>query len=272
MIDRLRRSGYQTFNVDIRNAKEPIDIRKLRKLESAFHEFKPELVIHLAALASVADCERFLRTAYETNVIGTLNVTRCAAKHNSKIIHSSSSAVYGNPKQLPTPESYPPAPINHYGATKLAGERIIRRHANGGYVIFRIFNSYGPECHRSYVTSDIIKKIKSGRNPVRLLGTGEEARDFIYIDDVVDAFVIAINNDESGIFNLGTGKVTSIKMLASKIVETIGRNDIQFVFDGEKRLGDFKINQADISRTKRELGFYPKTSLEEGLKKTVGCT
>lgn len=245
-------------------------VRELRKLESVFDEFKPDCVVHLVALASVPDCERHFSTAYETNVIGTLNVVRCAVKHHSKIVYSSSSAVYGNPKQLPTPESYPRVPVNRYGMTKIVGERIISRHANGGYVIFRIFNSYGPKCYRSYVTSDIIKKIKSRRNPVRLLGTGEEARDFIYIDDVVDAFIIAINNDGSGVFNLGTGKATSIKMLASKIAEIVGRNDIQFVFDGERRLGDFKINQADISRMKRELGFYPKISLEEGLMKTVG--
>jgi UDP-glucose 4-epimerase len=267
LVRSLRSEGYDIYNIDLASEDplERIDIRDLNKLSHKFEEIKPDVVIHLAAVASIPICEEDPSTCFDTNVKGTFNVAYLASKYDAKIIFASSSAVYGKPKVLPTPVSHPYFPVNVYGLTKALGEQIIMYYGKS-YVIFRIFNVYGPECNRSYVIPDIIRKILRGENPVRLLGTGEEARDFIYITDVIEAFKIAIRQDIVGIFNLGSGKTYKIKDIANMIKNIMGKN-VDIVFEGKPRPGDLSINWADISDAIP--GWKPRVDLIEGLKETI---
>jgi len=269
LIRYLSRRGHNVFNIDIasNDVKERIDVRDLESLSRVFRDVKPDVVVHLAAIASVPQCEQEFYECFETNVRGTLNVAMLSSKIGAKMIFASSSAVYGNPLILPTPVSHQIKPINFYGLTKALGEQIVRYFLPSSHVIFRIFNVYGPECYRSYVIPDIIRKILAGHNPVRLLGTGEESRDFIYIDDVLEAFRIATETDITGTFNLGSGNTYKIKDIALMIRDLMKRPHITFVFEGKPRAGDFMINWADINDAPP--GWRPKVNIELGLKVTI---
>ena len=137
------------------------------------------------------------------------------------------------------------------------------------YVIFRIFNAYGEQCYRSYVIPDTIRKILGGLNPVPMKGTGNEERDFIYIEDVCEAFYVALKSDTVGTFNLGSGTRIKIKDLAKLIAEIMGRKDLKFVFEGRPRIGDIPILHADVSEGNIIPGWKPKTDLKTGLRNTI---
>jgi UDP-glucose 4-epimerase len=264
----LESAEHQICNVDIASQENPIDITQPSKLSKVFGRFRPDVVVHLAALASIPLCETHPVRAYKTNVLGTLHVAKLAKRQKAKLIFASSAAVYGNPNQLPTPEDCPQDPINIYGATKLAAEHVVRRIAAIRFITFRIFNAYGSPCNRPYVIPDTIRKIFSGNNPVQMLGTGEESRDFIYIGDVIEALMRGINTDVTGIYNVGTGMATPIKVIAKKIAQIMG-DDATFVFNDSMRPGDFKVNMSDITKIKQKLGWRPNVNLEEGLSETI---
>ncbi len=271
LVRYLSSRGHIVFNVDIasNNPDERMDIRKFEGLRRVFKNVKPGVVVHLAAIASVPLCESNVELCFETNVKGTLNVAILCNKFGSKLVFASSSAVYGNPTKIPTPVSHPLNPVNFYGLTKVLGEHIVRYYTPSSHVIFRIFNVYGPECYRSYVIPDIIRKIMSGHNPVPLLGTGEESRDFIYIDDVLEAFRIAIETQIVGTFNLGTGKTYKIKDIALMIRDIMNRRSVTFVFEGKMRHGDFMINCADIGEGNKIPGWSPRIDIRTGLSATM---
>jgi len=267
----LRKRGHSVYNIDIASEfpEERVDVRSYEDMRKIFSSVKPDAVAHLAAVASVPACEKETELCFETNVGGTLNASRLCSHFGCRIVFASSSAVYGNPSKLPTPVSSPASPVNFYGLSKALGESIVRYYAPSSHVIFRIFNVYGPECYRSYVVPDIVRKILSGQNPVRLLGTGEEARDFIYIDDVLEAFRMAIEGGEVGTFNLGSGTSHKIKEVARMIAEIMGRKDLEFSFEGSPRSGDFSINMADISGGNALPGWRPSVEISQGLKSVV---
>lgn len=278
LVKFLSSRGHIVFNADIAstNPDERIDVRRFEDLKRLFESVKPDVVVHLAAVASVPICENDVDLCFETNVRGTLNVARLCSIFGCKVVFASSSAVYGNPSKLPTPVSYPVNPVNFYGLTKALGEQIVRYYVPSSHVIFRIFNVYGPECYRSYVIPDIIRKMLSGSNPITLLGTGEESRDFIYVDDVLEAFRIAIETRVAGTFNLGSGKTYKIRdvaLMIRDIVATITNKrsiqSISFVFEGKMRRGDFMINWADISENNKIPGWNPHIDIKTGLRMTV---
>jgi UDP-glucose 4-epimerase len=271
LIKYLRDKGYNVLNVDIASqlSSEKIDIREYNALKKIFEYTKPNVVVHLAAIASVPQCEYETDLCFSTNVIGTLNIAKLSKNFNAKLVFASSAAVYGKPEILPIPVAHPLRPNNFYGLTKLLGEFLVRYYLPDNHVIFRIFNVYGENCKRSYVIPDTIKKIMKKMNPVPMKGTGEEERDFVYVKDACEAFYTAINTNVVGTFNLGTGRKVKIKELARMIAELMGFEDIKFMFEGKKRIGDMDVLHADISNGNSLPGWSPKTGLEEGLKKTI---
>jgi UDP-glucose 4-epimerase len=264
----FRTFGYEVRGADVASSENAVDIRDFKLLCKVFSEFRPDVVLHLAALASVPESERDPPKAYTTNVMGTLNVVECANRLNAKAILASSAAVYGQPEILPTPETVPLSPTNIYGATKIAAEHIVNLRAKEG-LIFRLFNVYGPNCNRSYVIPDTIRKAINGENPICAQGTGQEKRDFVYVTDVIDAFRLGMERELEGTFNVGSGETISMKDLISKIISVSG-SEAQLTFAGSSRLGDFPCNWADLSKIKTMLDWSPKISLEEGLRKTIG--
>jgi UDP-glucose 4-epimerase len=268
-VGRLRREGHGVRNYDLaaENPAERGDLRDRVQLARTFEEFRPEVVIHLAAIASVPRCEEAPAACIATNVAGTISVAELCARYSTHLIFGSSAAVYGSRIDTPTPVSFPLAPSNTYGASKWAGEMAIRAIAPRASV-FRIFNVYGERCRTSYVIPDVIRKVRSANGSIELAGTGVERRDFVYVGDVVEAFSRAVRDRPTGTYNLGTGRTTVIRDLATRIAALLGRPDLHIKFLGP-RPGDFPTNWADVTEGNVLPGWHAATPFDAGLERTV---
>lgn len=252
------------FNkVDVRNFE---DLKKIVKLRAI------ELIFHFAANANVPYSVEDPKYDFETNTLGTFNVLKSAIDENvKKIIYASTAAVYGEPVYVPIDEKHPLDPISPYGASKLAGEKLgfaYYRTYGIPFVSLRIFNTYGPRQPR-YVMYDFLKKLQENPQKLEVLGTGEQIRDYCYVCDTVNAFILAAEkgNGIGEAFNIAGGRPISIKELAElmvRILELEGYTKIYYT--GKSWKGDIVKLVADILKIKK-LGFVPKTGLDEGLPK-----
>ncbi|WP_297090210.1 SDR family oxidoreductase [Thermococcus sp.] len=232
-----------------------------------------DYVFHEAAQVSVVESIRDPVFTEEVNVIGTINILRALLDGHGKLIFASSAAVYGDNPNLPLKETERPKPLSPYGLTKVAAEEYLRVfHELYGLpvVALRYFNVFGPrQGFNQYAGVISIFINRALRNePLVIYGDGKQTRDFIYVKDVVRANLLVAESRRSNgrVFNVATGKQTSILELAVKIIEITGANT-SIIFD-KPRPGDIRHSLADIGEI-RKLGFEPEFSLEEGLKKTV---
>ncbi len=232
-----------------------------------------DYVFHEAAQVSVVESIRDPIFTEEVNVLGTLNIIKALLEGHGKLVFASSAAVYGDNPNLPLKESERPKPLSPYGVTKASAEEYLRVY-NELYglpvVALRYFNVFGPrQSFNQYsgVISIFINRALAGK-PLVIFGDGKQTRDFIYVKDVVKAnLIVAESRRANGrVFNVATGKETTILELAMKIIEITGTTS-SIVFD-KPRPGDIRRSVADVSEIKK-LGFEPEWSLEEGLKKTV---
>jgi len=262
-IDLLRNHGVNVILADIR---DPSNIMRV------FQEFKPKIVMHLAALISVDESFEKPLLYEDVNVRGTINIILASNKISAwRIIYASSAAVYGNPIKLPIDEEHPLRPLSPYGVSKLAGEMYVKTIFNGegGYVILRLFNVYGLGQNPEYagVITKFMERLERKLPPI-IYGDGTQTRDFIHVLDVVEAFIKAIEVNESNVvLNIGTGKQTSIKELAYTMIKLYGL-DLQPIY-APPRKGDIKHSYADISKAKKILKWEPRISLEDGLRMLI---
>jgi len=248
------------------------DVLHLEKIRGAVRG--KDLVFHLAASATAKESSMGWKHPiydYQVNAIGTLNIFRAITELNqrSKVIHASSAAVYGEPEYTPIDEKHPNNPISPYGISKLAGEKYCFAYFKEygiPSVIARVFNAYGPRQAR-YVIKDFMEKLRLDPTRLEILGSGEQSRDFCYIGDVVTAFLMLIDAP-SEVFNIATGKLTSIRKLAEIMVSEISPS-AKIVSGRETWKGDIKnLGPADITKLRR-LGFSPQISLNEGIRAFV---
>lgn len=226
----------------------------------------PDVVVHLAAVASVQDCESDPTRAVRSNVLGTLNVADWCSEAGARLVFTSTAAVYNTESSGPMSTHHACNPSTLYGLTKWFGEEEIRRRSSDA-VILRLFNVYGEGCARSYVIPDLIRRARVATSVLEVLGTGAESRDFVYIEDVLQAFRFAIETHHRGIFNVGSGKCTSVKELATQILE-IMRLELPVRFLG-KRDWDFSSNWADVADSNVLPGWTPRFDLSSGLRRTI---
>jgi len=233
-----------------------------------------DVVVHLAASTGVAPSVENPRYDMETNVIGTLNMLEAARLNNiKKFIFASSGASVGKANP-PIREDIPPKPVSPYGASKLAGEAYCSAYSNTfgiKTISLRFGNVYGPlSKHKDSVIAKFFKLALSGM-PLEIYGDGNQTRDFIYIDDLIEAIMLSVRTDIGGeICQIATHMETTVNEIASKIKEITEKalsKQVQVVYS-KPRIGDVKRNYSDISKAKMLLGFEPKFSLDEGLKKT----
>lgn len=213
-----------------------------------------------------------------SNTLGTLLLLRYAKKNNIKrFIFSSSMSVYGDPNYLPADEGHPTNPLSFYGASKLAAEKYISIFNREGIdtTIFRLFSVYGPFQNMENLQQGIVSIYMAfllDEKPVIVKGAKERFRDLIYIDDVVNAYEIALDNKKSygKIYNVGTGIKTTVEELLNAEIEAFhfDKNKYPIVFEGSTPCDTFGIS-ANIDKIKAELGWKPKNTLQEGLKKMV---
>ena len=226
-----------------------------------------DVVIHLAAKISVPDSIINSKSTFDTNVNGTQNVLDALLSNNiSKIISLSSAAVYSDSISKLT-EFSKTISSSPYGASKLDMEKKINHftvHHKIDSTILRLFNVYGdrPSIEYAGVITQFKEKIKQN-SPLIIYGDGQVIRDFIHIDDVVTAIILAMNSSESNTYNIASGTSTSIIDLA-KIMITISDKPLEIIFK-PARSGDILSSVSDISLAKTSLQFTPKISLKKGL-------
>ena len=247
------------------------DIRDVRALRDAMQGV--DYVFHEAALVSVFDSVERPLENHDINITGTLNVLVAARECGVKrVVVASSAAVYGDNPALPKTEEMVPSPESPYALAKIVNEHYMRMFANLyglETVVLRYFNVYGPRQDPGSMYSGVIAKfsddILADRNPT-VFGDGLQTRDFIFVRDVVEANFLAMNNRNLGkgeVFNIATGRRTSLLNLLDILKDLIGKNVNPRFKDA--RLGDVRHSVADITWAQRELDFTPRYDFREGL-------
>jgi len=234
-----------------------------------------DYVFHQAALPSVQRSIEDPVLANEVNICGTLNVLVAARDADvKKVIYASSSSVYGDTPELPKREDMKPDPKSPYAVAKLAGEyycRVFNEIYGMKTVALRYFNVYGPRQDPSSdyaaVIPKFVNRVMAGKAPI-IYGDGEQTRDFTFVRDVVQANVLAMESDATGVFNVAAGQRISVNDLAGMVMEIIG-NRVNCVYE-ELRAGDVRDSLGDISRAYAGFGYAPRYGMEDGLRATIG--
>lgn len=246
------------------------DIRKKVDVRKALKDV--DVVFHFAAVVNVDFSLKNPALVNEVNIHGTLNVLEESSNAGVKrFVYASSCAVYGEPIYLPVNEEHPTRPMSPYGVSKLAAEhycRVFYEVYGVEAVCLRFFNVYGPRQMIGPYGGVIIKfidQLKGGKKPI-IYGDGEQTRDFVFVKDVVDACLRAMQckNCAGEVINVGSGVKTSISKLANVLVGLSGLRGVKPVY-AEARAGDIRQSYADLRKAEKMLHYKPKTSLSEGL-------
>jgi UDP-glucose 4-epimerase len=246
-----------------------VDIRNYEKLEMLLEGV--DGIFHEAALTIVQESFTMKEEYYDVNVKGTKNVFKIAKKYGIKTVFASSSSVYGNQERIPILEDCELNPINPYGQTKLECELLAEEYSNEGVPIMglRYFNIFGKGQTGSYagVITKFMNNI-SKENNLTIYGDGKQIRDFIHVNDIAKANLVAMQSKiPNGIFNIGSGNPISINNLAKIMIE-LSNKKLNITY--EKPLsGDIKKSLADTKKTEDVLSWKYEIELRDGLKKLL---
>ena len=248
---------------------QKIDIRNYESMENILKNI--DGVFHQAALTVVQDSFSNPKEYYDVNVQGTENIFKLSIENKFKVVYASSSSVYGHKQKMPIEENMETKPINPYGQTKLECEYLFEKYSKlGGSIIgLRYFNIFGKGQTLEYagVVTKFIERLKEGKAPI-IFGKGSQIRDFIYVNDVVKANLMAMNCNKSDLLVIiGSGKAISVLELASMMIKISG---IELNPTFTKSLqGDIEKSHADISLAKKSFGWKPEITLQEWLNGTI---
>ena len=249
------------------------DITDESSLDHVFDEVQPEVVSHQAAQHSVAISTKNPKLDARVNVLGLLNVlNNCTRVGTRKIVFASSGATYGTPVRLPIDEDVPQRPESPYGITKMVAEYYLRywQEAHGlTYTALRYGNVYGPrqDPNGEAGVIAIFARRFLNHEPVRIDWDGEQQKDYVYVEDVARANLIALDHGDNDIFCIGTGKGTSVNEIYRTLEEIVGFSPE--IVKAPKRPGDVHLAYFNCSKAARILGWKPEVSLQEGIKATV---
>ena len=251
------RNKVDFFKTDIRDFDKINQI--LAKMDGVFHQ---------AALTVVQDSYAKKDEYYDVNVKGTRNIFESAKRNKLKVVFASSSSIYGDTKEIPIKENFQRNPINPYGNTKLQTEILAEEFSDYGVQIIglRYFNVYGIGQNKAYagVITKFLDKVRSNQQPI-IFGDGQQVRDFVSVEDVAEANVMAMFSDiKNEFFNIGSGKKLSIKELAEMIIQ-ISNLELEPKFENIRE-GDVRVSQADTSMAENMLKWKSKKELNKWLE------
>lgn len=284
LVDRLIKQNHKVVVVDnLSTGKKKnlnpkakfykIDIRS-PKVSQIFERERPKIVFHFAAQIDLRkSIEDPIRDA-KINILGSLNLLENCKRFGVKrfIFASTGGAIYGDAHIIPTPEDYPEFPLSPYGIEKLAIDKYLNYyHKVFGlpFISLRLANVYGPRQNskgEAGVVAIFCDKMLEGKQPI-INGNGKQTRDFVYVDDVVEASILAMKSKKSGIYNIGTGKETDINTIFRKLKKLTASNCKKV--HGPAKPGEQKRSCLDYSKAKRELGWRPEYSVDRGLEEVV---
>jgi UDP-glucose 4-epimerase len=229
-----------------------------------------DYVFHCAAQPGVRFSIKDPLKVNEVNTTGLLNILQaCVNSRVKKVINASSSSVYGKVQYLPLDEDHPKMPISPYGVSKLMAEHYCRVFSEiyGLRVItLRLFTVYGPRMRPDLAISVFTKRALNNQN-VEIFGSGDKTRDFTYIDDVVEANLLAIGNGVGEAYNIGSGTRISIKQLANEIIKAVASSS-EIVYTSPQK-GDTEHTWANVEKARKELGYSAQVELNQGLRRYV---
>lgn len=290
LVDRLLSDGHSVVGLDNFASGRATNVEHLAEnpefffveadivdadLNTILEEYQPEVVFHLAAQIDVRHSVTNPQFDGSVNVIGTIRLAEAARRAGvRKIVHTSSGgSIYGVPDVFPTSEAVPTDPHSPYAAGKVSGEIYLNtfRHL---YDVdcshIAPANVYGPrqDPHGEAGVVAIFSRALLEGKPTRVFGDGSHTRDYVFVDDVVDAFVKASGGAGGGQrFNIGTGVETSDRQLHTAVAAAVGApDDPEFA---PPRLGDLERSCLDIGRAEKVLGWRPQVALDEGVRRTV---
>jgi UDP-glucose 4-epimerase len=249
-----------------------MDIRDTKLIE-VFEIEKPDYVIHNAAQISVPASVDDPMNDASINILGTVNVLEASRKVNvKKVIYPASAAIFGEPSYLPIDEEHPLEMLSGYGVTKHTVEHYLKVYKslyNIDYVVLRCANIYGPRQDSSGeggVIAIFCEKLLMDQTPY-IYGDGEQIRDFVYVKDVAKAYLMALQSDINGIYNVSTNIKITINELFKVINELLNKN-ISCIYTDERK-GDIRDSYMTYDKIKGEIGWEPETSITDGLKETL---
>ncbi|MCK4454180.1 NAD-dependent epimerase/dehydratase family protein [Candidatus Parcubacteria bacterium] len=279
VIDNLSTGTKKNLNPKAKFYK--LDIRS-PKISDVFKKEKPETVFHLAAQIDLRKSVEDPIEDAKINILGSLNIIQNfirvlspnrSHRFASKIIFASTGgAIYGDADIIPTPETYPEMPVSPYGIEKLVFDKYLNYYYKVfglSYVSLRLSNVYGPRQNSKGEAGVIAifcdKMLNSKETTIN--GDGKQTRDFVYINDVVEANILALKKNKIGVFNIGTANETSINTIFRKIRKLADLNCKEIHIP--EKPGEQKRSCLDFKKAKKELGCQPKYNLDRGLKETV---
>ena len=270
VIDNLHTGKMENLDLiknDIKFCK--IDVQDFDSMERELREI--DGVFHQAALTVVQDSFTIPEEYHRVNVEGTENIFKIAQKNNFKVVYASSSSVYGHQDVVPILENFDKKPINPYGKTKLDDEVLAEKYAKQGVGIIglRYFNIFGKGQTLEYagVITKFLDRLRDKESPI-IFGTGSQIRDFIHVEDIAKANLLAMKSDVSFTHaNIGTGNSISILELAKIMIDISGLKLEPIM---EKALeGDIEKSQSDNSLARKLFDWKPERRLEDWLKETI---
>jgi UDP-glucose 4-epimerase len=286
VVDRCVEAGHQVAVVDDLssgqrqqvNAAARLHVVDIRSpaLHDVFRGEAPEAVVHLAAQASVGRSVANPQLDAEINVLGSLNLLECARRAGTRrfVYVSTGGAGYGDTEVIPTPESHPTRPVSPYGTSKVAAELYLgcweALHGLSG-VVLRLANIYGPRQNphgEAGVIAIFTDRLLRGE-PCIINGDGLQTRDYVYVGDVAEAALRALERPRvTGPINIGTGVETTVVALFEALRAAFGHGESRH---GPARPGEQRRSLLDASRARQVLGWTPRVALDEGLRRTVAA-
>ena len=270
VIDNLHKGKIENLSSVINEIKfEKIDIRDFHSIEKVLKNI--DGVFHQAALTVVQDSFERKKEYYDVNVLGTENIFKLAKENKFKIVYASSSSVYGHKQQTPINEDGDRKPINPYGETKLEDEYLFEKYSklDTSIIGLRYFNIFGEGQTMEYagVITKFLDRIKDKKPPI-IFGDGSQIRDFVSVNDVAKANLMAMTSDISNsLVNIGTGYALSILELANMMIEVSGLS-LKPIFS-DALDGDIQKSHADISLAMKSFNWKPEIKLKDWLQEIM---
>lgn len=277
LVTKFKELGAEVIVFDI---EQDDDINDYKKLIDTVKK-KYDVIYHLAGFSGPSVTNKNILKSFKVNTIATAGLCELIVKHSprTKLILSSSRLEYGKPQYLPVDENHPTNPTSAYGLSKLGATQmalIYHQKNDLDVTIFRTSNVYGPHKTNQFtgynIINNFIDRALKGKD-LTIYGDGNQIRDYIYIDDLVQAFILALEKAKIScgqIYNLGYGKGIKFKEMVGLIIDKVGQGKIKYApWPRAYETVETGSYISDISKVKKQLGFTPKTTFKEGIAKTI---